>query len=57
MAYLQRLLSHLGQPARPDGILGSTARAALSAVQLSLGFPGTGRLDDPAIAALLKPLR
>jgi hypothetical protein len=53
--FLQRLLTHLGQPTTVDGVLGPATQAALTAAQVSLGLAGTGQLDAPTITSLLRP--
>jgi peptidoglycan hydrolase-like protein with peptidoglycan-binding domain len=55
VAFLQRVISALGQPIAQDGLLGPATRSALAAVQQSLGLPGTGKLDAPTRHTLLGP--
>jgi putative peptidoglycan binding protein len=55
VAYLQRVLTHLGRPTNADGMLGPDTRAGLSYVQQRLGLPGTGVLDAATVNSILRP--
>jgi hypothetical protein len=53
--YLQRVLGLFGQPVAQDGMIGPATRAAIAAVQQSLGLPATGHLDALTVLGLTGP--
>ena len=54
--YLQRVLGVLGRPVAQDGLIGPATKAAIAAVQQSLGLPGTGKLDAATVRLITGPL-
>ncbi len=55
--FLQRVLGVLGQPVAQDGMIGPATRAAIAAVQQSLGLPATGMLDAATARSITGPRR
>jgi hypothetical protein len=53
--FLQRVLTLFGQQVAQDGMLGPQTRSALANVQLALGLPATGQLDQPTVSSLVGP--
>ena len=54
-AYLQRVLTFLGQPVTQDGQIGPATRRAIAAVQTSFGLPATGHLDGATVRWITGP--
>ncbi|MDQ1568769.1 MAG: hypothetical protein QOF96_3649 [Actinomycetota bacterium] len=53
--YLQRVLGLLGQPVAQDGVLGPATKAAIAAIQQSLGLPATGKFDAATARSITGP--
>jgi len=53
--FLQRVLSHLGQPVAEDGHVGPATQAAIANVQRSFGLPATGKLDALTARSITGP--